>query len=140
MEAGFPVWAKDELARKMAETGADGCPVRDVLSQVSGKWSTLLMMALSGGALRFAELKRVTPDISQRMLTKTLRDLQRDGFITRTVFPSKPPKVVYELTDTGRSFLVPFSALVQWSLDYHEIIRASRRDFDEDSDLGEEDA
>nr|WP_235726786.1 helix-turn-helix domain-containing protein [Martelella mediterranea] len=108
----------------------ENCPVRDVLNQVAGKWSTLLLMALSSGPMRFAELKRMTPDISQRMLTKTLRDLNRDGYITRTVFPTKPPKVVYDLTATGRSFLEPFSLLVAWAKDNHRQIRDARIEFD----------
>lgn len=132
MTDDFPVWNSAELAEILAEGGgmAD-CPVRDVLNQVSGKWSTLLLMALSSGPLRFAELKRMTPDISQRMLTKTLHDLNRDGYITRTVFATKPPKVVYALTETGRSFLGPFSLLLVWARDNHAHIRQARTQFDD---------
>src|SRR6195952_6035976 len=75
------------------------CPVRDVMQQINGKWSTLLVEALSQRPYRFGELKRVVPDISQRMLTQTLRDLQRDGYIDREVFPTKPPSVEYRLTE-----------------------------------------
>lgn len=124
------LWSRAQLAEIIADDGAGNCPVRDVLNQVSGKWSSLLLMALSSGPLRFAELKRMTPDISQRMLTKTLRDLHRDGYITRTVFPTKPPKVVYELTETGRSFLEAFSLLVTWAKENHRQISEARSTFD----------
>lgn len=126
----LPAWNRAELAGILTNGLIEDCPVRDVLNQVSGKWATLLLMALSEGPLRFAELKRFTPDISQRMLTKTLRDLHRDGYITRTVYPTKPPKVVYALTETGRSFLDPFQALVAWARNNHAQIRAARLSFD----------
>lgn len=130
MNDDFPVWSKEDLAEFLSAGTLDACPVRDVLNQVSGKWGTLLLLALSGGPLRFSELKRATPDISQRMLTKTLRDLHRDGYITRTVFPTKPPRVVYELAETGRSFLVPFSILVAWAQENHARITQARAQFD----------
>jgi DNA-binding HxlR family transcriptional regulator len=102
------------------------CPVRDVLDQISGKWSTLLVMILATRAHRFGELRRAVPDISQRMLTQTLRDLQRDGLISRHVFPTLPPSVEYRLTPLGRSFLRPLIGLVRWSLRNHQAIRAAR--------------
>ena len=102
------------------------CPVRDVLDQISGKWSTLLVMILATRAHRCGELRRAVPDISQRMLTQTLRDLQRDGLISRHVFPTLPPSVEYRLTPLGRSFLRPLIGLVRWSLRNHQAIRAAR--------------
>jgi DNA-binding HxlR family transcriptional regulator len=102
------------------------CPVRDVLDQISGKWSTLLVMILAMRPHRFGELRRAVPDISQRMLTQTLRDLQRDGLISRHVFPTQPPSVEYRLTPLGRSFLRPLIGLVRWSLRNHQAIRAAR--------------
>ena len=74
------------------------CPIRDVLDQIGDKWSTLLLLTLADGPQRFGAIKRMVPDISQRMLTQTLRDLQRDGLINRTVFPTTPPSVEYRLT------------------------------------------
>tara|TARA_B100000378_G_scaffold102714_1_gene81903 strand:- start:52 stop:468 length:417 start_codon:yes stop_codon:yes gene_type:complete len=130
MTDDLSAWGRAQLAEIVSDDMVENCPVRDVLNQVAGKWSTLLLMALSSGPMRFAELKRMTPDISQRMLTKTLRDLNRDGYITRTVFPTKPPKVVYDLTATGRSFLEPFSLLVAWAKDNHRQIRDARTEFD----------
>ena len=107
------------------------CPVRDVMQQINGKWSTLLVEALSQRAYRFGELKRVVPDISQRMLTQTLRDLQRDGYIAREVFPTKPPSVEYRMTDLGRSLYGPLSQLLNWAEANHENVRAARRRFDQ---------
>ncbi|MEO8758011.1 MAG: helix-turn-helix domain-containing protein [Devosia sp.] len=108
----------------------DGCPVRSVLDKVGDKWSLLLVMTLSGGPLRFNELKRRVPDISQKMLTQTLRELQRDGMVARKVFPTVPPAVEYRLTGLGESVLVPFGMLVSWANTHHEQIFASRAEFE----------
>lgn len=105
------------------------CPVRDVLDQISGKWSTLLLMILASGPQRFGQLRRAVPDISQRMLTQTLRDLQRDGLVARRVFPTQPPSVEYRLTPLGRSFLKPLMKLIEWSERNHGAIRAAREAF-----------
>ncbi len=109
----------------------DNCPVRDVLDNVGGKWNALIIQGLADGPARFSALRRMIPDISQRMLTQTLRDLQRDGFLTRTVFPTQPPSVEYELTELGRSFLEIVLTLVRWSTHNHEHIRAARKVYDE---------
>lgn len=124
-------WSRRELENLIKDEGPENCPIRDVLGQVAGKWSSLLLMALGGGPMRFAELKRSAPDISQRMLTKTLKDLQRDGYIVRTVYPTQPPRVEYALTDTGRSFLTPLQVLVEWAKYHHGEIRQARSVFDE---------
>ncbi|MBD8554767.1 helix-turn-helix transcriptional regulator [Rhizobium sp. CFBP 8762] len=108
----------------------DNCPVRDVLNTVSGKWSSLLLLALLDGPLRFSQLRRTVPDISQRMLTQTLKDLQRDGYITRTVYPTQPPSVEYALTQMGHSFLDVFQKLVTWSVQTQNTILAARTDYD----------
>jgi DNA-binding HxlR family transcriptional regulator len=104
--------------------------VRDVMEQISGKWSTLMMLELIDGPQRFGALRRRVPDISQRMLTQTLRDLQRDGYLSRTVYPTQPPSVEYALTDLGRSFMTPLVALVEWAAQNHAQIRQCRADFD----------
>ena len=106
------------------------CPVRDVMDHISGKWCMLMMLELIDGPLRFGALRRRVPDISQRMLTQTLRDLQRDGYLSRTVYPTQPPSVEYSLTDLGHSFMQPLVALVDWATQNHAAIRKSRAEFD----------
>ena len=108
----------------------DDCPVRDVLDSVGGKWTSLMILGLAEGPRRFSQLRRFIPDISQRMLTQTLRDLQRDGYLTRTVYPTQPPSVEYALTPLGRSFLALLRSLVQWSTENHKAIRAARTAYD----------
>ncbi|MQW85925.1 winged helix-turn-helix transcriptional regulator [Sinorhizobium saheli] len=108
----------------------DNCPVRDVMDNIGGKWNSLMILSLADGPLRFSQLRRLIPDISQRMLTQTLRDLQRDGYLNRTVYPTQPPSVEYSLTDLGRSFLVVLRLFVDWSLENHEAIRKARAAFD----------
>jgi DNA-binding HxlR family transcriptional regulator len=115
---------------KAAGSDVDGCPVRSVLDKVGDKWSMLIVMTLSGGPLRFNEVKRRVPDISQKMLTQALRELQRDGMVARKVFPTVPPAVEYRLTPVGETVLAPFGALVSWANDNHERIVAARADFD----------
>jgi DNA-binding HxlR family transcriptional regulator len=110
---------------------AGNCPVRDVINQISGKWSTLLLEALAERPYRFGELRRLVPDISQRMLTQTLRDLQRDGYVDRKVFPTKPPSVEYSMTDLGRSLFVPLSKVLQWAEENHASVKAARARYDE---------
>ncbi|UJW87611.1 helix-turn-helix transcriptional regulator [Devosia sp. SL43] len=106
------------------------CPVRGVLDKISDKWSMLLVMTLAGGPKRFNQLRREVPDISQKMLTQTLRDLQRDGMVARRVFDTKPPSVEYRLTPMGESIIVPFGHLIQWASENHQTIGASRVEFD----------
>jgi Predicted transcriptional regulators len=91
------------------------CPVRDVLDKIGDKWSMLLVMTLASGPKRFNQLHREVPDISQKMLTQTLRDLQRDGFVLRQVFDTKPPSVEYRLSELGQSLIVPFGHLIEWA-------------------------
>jgi DNA-binding HxlR family transcriptional regulator len=119
--------------RSMTAAGFDmaNCPIRDVIEKISGKWSLLLMLELMNGAQRFGALRRGVPDISQRMLTQTLRDLQRDGYISRTVFPTQPPSVEYALTDLGSSLMASMQHLVVWAESNHSTIRNARNRFDE---------
>lgn len=105
-------------------------PANEILALIGDKWSVLLVMALSDGSRRFSELRRDVPGISQRMLTLTLRALQRDGFISRTVTPSIPPRVDYELTTLGRSLQEPVIALGRWAVDNRARIEAARTAFD----------
>jgi DNA-binding HxlR family transcriptional regulator len=109
----------------------DQCPVRGVLDRIGDKWSTLIIITLTEGPLRFGQLRRAVPDISQRMLTQTLRDLQRDGLISRHVFPTQPPSVEYRLTPMGQSLLEPLAGLVRWAEAHHGAIRGARSAFDQ---------
>ncbi len=106
------------------------CPVRDVLDRIGDRWTTLVLLTLSGGPARFSALQRAIPDISKRMLTQTLRALERDGLLQRQVFPTKPPSVEYRLSELGMSALTPPAGLVTWAEARHEEIRASRMAFD----------
>jgi len=105
--------------------------VSAVLARVGDKWSVLIIMLLGDGPKRFNEIKRTVGGISQRMLTLTLRGLERDGLVTRTVFPTIPPRVDYELTDLGRSLWKPVEALGSWARDHLSEIEAAKRRFDE---------
>lgn len=113
-----------------SSTSLADCPVRDVMNQIGGKWSTLLLGAIASKPYRFGELRRMVPDISQRMLTQTLRDLQREGYIHRQVFPTKPPSVEYSITPLGASLYAPLKVVIQWALDNHDAIREARSRFD----------
>ena len=104
----------------------EACPIRDVLDRVGDKWSTLLIFTLAERPHRFGELRRAIGDISQRMLTQTLRELQEDGLISRTVHPTTPPSTEYALTDLGRSLVVPLSGLLRWAESHHAEIKRAR--------------
>ncbi|WP_152048632.1 winged helix-turn-helix transcriptional regulator [Aureimonas psammosilenae] len=104
--------------------------VSGVLARIGDKWSVLVVMQLGAGSRRFSELKRAIGSISQRMLTLTLRGLERDGLVTRTVTPSIPPRVDYELTELGRSLLDPVQAIGSWAIGNHEKITVAQQAFD----------
>lgn len=111
---------------------SENCPaVSAILSRVGDKWSVLVVMLLSDGPRRFNELKRMIGGISQRMLTLTLRGLVRDGLVTRTMFPTIPPRVDYELTALGRSLQEPAKALGMWAFQNREEIDRAQRRFDQ---------
>jgi DNA-binding HxlR family transcriptional regulator len=110
---------------------SDHCiAVRNVLDRVGDKWSVLVISLLGEGPRRFNELKRLIEGISQRMLTLTLRGLERDGLVTRTVFPTIPPRVDYALTRLGKDLLEPVSALALWAEKHREQIQTARDRFD----------
>jgi DNA-binding HxlR family transcriptional regulator len=104
--------------------------VSAVLARIGDKWSVLIVSRLGKGPIRFNALKRDIGGISQRMLTLTLRNLERDGLITRTVFPTVPPRVDYELTPLGRSLLAPVSALGDWAVHNRGKIEQAQARFD----------
>lgn len=105
--------------------------ISDVLSRVGDKWAVLVVGYLGSGPMRFTELKNTIGGISQKMLTTTLRGLERDGFVTRTVFPTIPPRVDYELTDLGRDLLAPVRALGDWARQNAGRINDARLRFDD---------
>ncbi len=109
------------------------CAVRDLLSRLGDKWSMLVIVALAKAdnhCLRFSELMRGVDGISQRMLSTTLRQFERDGIVTRHLYPEVPPRVEYTLTDRGRDFLVPVTALVDWMVSEWPNIEISRQSYD----------
>jgi len=106
--------------------------VSDVLARVGDKWSVLVVTQLGDGPKRFNELRRTIGGISQRMLTLTLRGLERDGLVTRTVFPPVPPRVDYELTSLGRDLLQPVSELGAWAIRNQSKIEKARSRYDMD--------
>jgi DNA-binding HxlR family transcriptional regulator len=105
--------------------------VSEVLARVGDKWTILVVVVLGDGPKRFNEIRRSLGSISQRMLTLTLRGLERDGLATRTVYPSVPPRVEYELTRLGRSLLEPVSGLGTWARQNRAAIQEARRRFDD---------
>ena len=104
-------------------------PVGEILHQIGGKWTVLIINTLSDGSMRFSEIKRMVGGISQKVLTATLRELEMDGFITRTVTPSIPPRVDYELTDLGRDLQGPLDALGQWAIKHRRKVLEARRQY-----------
>lgn len=119
-----------------AHDGHDCRGVAPILARVGDKWSVLVIMYLEAGPRRFNELKRMIGGISQRMLTLTLRGLERDGLVTRTIFPTIPPRVDYELTDLGHGLSKPVQALGKWAFDHRIEIENARIKFDERNERG----
>ena len=111
--------------------------ISTLLSRIGDKWTVLVVTTLGEGPRRFNELRREIPSVSQRMLTLTLRNLERDGLVSRTVTPSIPPRVDYELTDLGRSLLLPLNALSRWALDNVGAIHEAQAQFDTEHDKAE---
>jgi DNA-binding HxlR family transcriptional regulator len=110
----------------------DGALLRDVLARIGDKWSVIVICRLDGGPRRFNELRRLTEGITQRMLSSTLRHLERDGLVTRTVHATVPPQVEYALTERGRSLHAVLEQLVGWTDDHLGGIQASRAAYDRD--------
>ena len=109
----------------------EGCvAIREVLNRVGDKWSVFIVGLLGDGPRRFSDLRRTIEGISQRMLTLTLRGLERDGLVKRTVFPTVPARVEYELTPLGRTLLLPVNALAAWAGEHRAEIQSARERFD----------
>ena len=121
----------------MDRTASDGKILRDsrkvgkVLARVGDKWSVLIIVLLGGGTCRFNEIKRSIEGISQQMLTRTLRGLERDGIVKRTILAASPPQVEYALTNLGRSLSEPVLALGQWACEHIEEVDEAQKLFDE---------
>jgi DNA-binding HxlR family transcriptional regulator len=114
-----------------ADASHEGCkPIAEILSRIGDKWSVLIVMLLGDGPKRFNEMRRLIGGISQRMLTLTLRGLERDGFVLRTVYPTVPPRVDYELTDLGRSLREPIARLGEWAFAHRPQVERARERFD----------
>lgn len=116
-----------QLTRSFAEECA---ATREVLNRVGDKWSVMVIVNLGQGALRFSDLKRAIDGISQRMLTLTLRGLERDGLVRRTVLPTTPPRVDYDLTRLGRTLLAPVTVLAVWAQRHSPAIQRARAAYD----------
>lgn len=122
--------AKDKIQRRMFFNNEE-CPIRNVVTQIGDKWSMLILFALVDGADRFNSLKSRIVGISQRMLTQTLRDLEREGYVKRTVYPEVPARVEYELTEMGFGLVKPLYQLVTWATEHHEDIKKCRQSYDD---------
>lgn len=109
------------------------CGIRDVLDRIGDKWSVLVIVELASGVRRFRELQRAIDGISQRMLTLTVRRLERDGLVTRTVYPTVPAQVTYELTERGNSLTMLVKQLADWSLEHKDAIGESRELYDQEN-------
>ncbi len=124
-----------ESTNSVARTdcGEEGLAIREFLTKVGDKWTMLIVVSLSqmpGRRARFSEIERVVPTISQRMLTLTLRSLERDGLINREIFPEVPPRVEYELTEIGSSLLAPLQELLDWFDNNWSDIKKARSKFE----------
>jgi len=111
--------------------------ISTLLSRIGDKWTVLVVSSLAEGSMRFNELRREIPSVSQRMLTLTLRNLERDGLVSRKVTPSIPPRVDYALTELGHSLQKPVQALVGWAIQHDEQIHAAQARYDTEQDKAE---
>ncbi|MBA8838502.1 DNA-binding HxlR family transcriptional regulator [Ochrobactrum sp. RH2CCR150] len=129
--------AKTPLLSSTPAFEADGkgsCPIRDVLDRVGDTWSILVVFSLQSGSMRFNALRREIEGISQRMLTVTLRSLERDGLVSRHVRPTSPPEVEYSLTELGHSLAGPVDSLGQWAVANRTALRSARSRFDREQE------
>ncbi|BDB61041.1 MULTISPECIES: winged helix-turn-helix transcriptional regulator [Rhodococcus] len=108
-----------------------GETIRQIIDRAGNKWAVLVVGSLHAGPLRYTDLLRSIPGVSQRMLTHTLRQLRRDGLVTRTAYPEVPPRVEYALTDLGETLLIAITTLIDWAGTHHDEIQENRARFDE---------
>jgi DNA-binding HxlR family transcriptional regulator len=128
---GFPAWEDLSELLKDPEYHDRTCKAREILDRVGDKWSLAVIHRLGRTTLRFTELKRDIPGISQRMLTATVRTLERDGLVRRTVYPVVPPRVDYALTPLGETLLATVCTLMAWADQHSDEIDAAREAYDE---------
>ncbi|SDJ43494.1 winged helix-turn-helix transcriptional regulator [Nonomuraea jiangxiensis] len=126
---GYCKGTDDDEARQW-DVRAD-CDVRHILDRIADKWSLLVIALLDRRTMRFSELRRTVDGVSQRMLTVTLRQLERDGLVSRTVYPVVPPRVDYELTELGMSLHEVIKSLVIWTEEHQQAISAARSTYDQ---------
>lgn len=107
------------------------CPSRTSLARIANKWTAMIVIALSGGSMRFGELREAVDGISGKVLADTLRDLERDGILTRTAFDEMPPRVEYALTPLGETLREPLTALGRWAESHIEEVQAARESYDD---------
>ncbi|WP_312873043.1 winged helix-turn-helix transcriptional regulator [Kibdelosporangium persicum] len=122
----MPAVLAHELPNPVPRDELAACPVNDLFRRIGDKWSMLLVIMLGKRRYRYNELHRSIEGISQRMLTRTLRDLENDGLVRREVFPTVPPSVEYSLTPLGESLLEPLSALAEWAVRNSPVTAAPR--------------
>ena len=122
--------ARREQAREAYNAFLADCPSRKLLDRISDKWVTLILAALSAGPQRYSDLNRTMAGVSQKMLTQTLRSLERDGLVARTVTPSVPVRVDYELTELGRSLQETMLHLKAWAEHHMDLVEAARTTYD----------
>ena len=120
---------KLDAQRRVFQNDED-CPIRNVVAQIGDRWSMLILFALADGPDRFNSIKRRVEGISQKMLTQTLRDIEREGYISRTVYAEVPVRVEYALTDLGKELTKPLYDLVTWAREHHTTIKQSRDMYD----------
>ncbi|GAA3232705.1 helix-turn-helix domain-containing protein [Actinocorallia longicatena] len=119
-----------EDAQAMIESGQCPIPPREILDKIAGKWAIQIIVATSRGPIRFTELERLIQGVSRRMLTLTLRNLERDGLLTRTVHPTVPPKVEYEATPMALELYEAMLTLTNWSLRHSSCVAVARAEYD----------
>lgn len=124
---------RQAVAAQSPDMKPEDCPVRDVLDRLGDAWTLLVVLYLGERTVRFGELRRGVNGISKRMLSVTLRNLERDGLVTRRVIPTTPPQVEYTLTYIGRSLAVPIQSLTSWAAANHLAIKDARTRYDESS-------
>jgi DNA-binding HxlR family transcriptional regulator len=119
-----------ETIGRVADVYAADCPTRQVLDLIADKWTVLIIFLLADEPKRFSELRRSINGISQKMLTQTLRSLERDGLVTRTVYPEVPPRVEYQLTPLGKTLRSPIQAVISWSETYIDAVTSAQAEYD----------
>ena len=118
------------MSRGTPHVTASCRPATEIIQRIGDKWTVLVVMTLRDGSQRFSEIRREIPAVSQRMLTHTLRNLERDGLVRRTVTPSSPPRVDYELTELGQSLEKCLVILGRWAIDNQSAIESARTSYD----------